>query len=207
MIALRAVIQGQAVLGRIARPLKPDEKAHGVIMTPVFRQPAVFFVHSSIGVANLTVDQVTKIYTGEISNWREVGGADKRIRVVIREEVGSTLGVFRSSLPGWKDLKLLERSKLATTTQEAFDTVTTTEGAIGFGPYSLDLEKRVTVLSLGGAKPTDPAYPSAVTLSLIHREATITPPAERFLEFMFTPKAQEIVRQNGAVPVGTRVSS
>ncbi|HKH34400.1 MAG TPA: hypothetical protein VKA80_09620 [Beijerinckiaceae bacterium] len=74
----------------------------------------------------------TKIYAGEIANWREIGGRDLRIRVVIREEVDSTLGVFRETLAGWKGLRFLERSKLATTTQEAIDTVQTVE----FGPYS-----------------------------------------------------------------------
>jgi len=204
---IRAVILGQAVLGRIARGLKPEEKEHGLIVTPVFRQPAVFYAHPSSGVTNLTVEQVTRIYTGEITNWREVGGADLRIRVVTREAVDSTLGVFRETLPGWKELRFLERSKLATTTQEAFDTVQTVEGAIGFGPYSLDLDKRVTVLSLDGHRPTAPDYPSAVTLSLIHREATMTEPAAAFVDYMFTPKAQELVRGNGAIPVPVRKSS
>jgi phosphate transport system substrate-binding protein len=204
---IRAVILGQAVLGRIARGLKPEEKEHGLIVTPVFRQPAVFYVHPSTGVTNLTIEQVTKIYSGEITNWREVGGRDLRTRVVTRENVDSTLNVFRETLPGWKDLRFLERSKLATTTQEAFDTVQTVEGAIGFGPYSLDLEKRVTVLALEGHRPTAPEYPSAVTLSLIHREATMTEPAAAFLDYMFTPKAQELVRENGAIPVPVRKSS
>ena len=83
----------------------------------------------------------------------------------------------------------------------------TVEGAIGFGPYSLDLDKRVTVLSLDGHKPTASEYPSAVTLSLIHREATITESAAAFLDYMFTQKAQELVRENGAIPVPERKSS
>jgi phosphate transport system substrate-binding protein len=204
---IRAVILGQAVLGRIARALKPEEKEHGLVATPVFRQPAVFYVHPSTGVTNLNADEVTRIYAGEIVNWREVGGRDLRIRVVIREEVDSTLGVFRQTLAGWKDLRFLERSKLATTTQEAINTVQTVEGAIGFGPYSLDLEKRVAVLALDGHKPTAPEYPSAVTLSLIHREATMNEPAAAFLDYMFTEKAQELVRRNGAIPVPVRKSS
>jgi phosphate transport system substrate-binding protein len=198
---IRAVILGQAVLGRIARDLKPEEKEHGLVATPVFH------VHPSTGVTSLSADEVTRIYAGEIVNWREVGGKDLRIRVVIREEVDSTLGVFRQTLAGWKDLRFLERSKLATTTQEAIDTVQTVEGAIGFGPYSLDLEKRVAVLALDGYKPTSPEYPSAVTLSLIHREATMSAPAAAFLDYMFTEKAQELVRRNGAIPVPVRKAS
>lgn len=204
---IRAVILGQAVLGRIARDLKPEEKAHGLLMTPVFRQPAVFYAHPGTGVTAVTVDQVTKIYAGEIDNWREVGGRDLRIRVVTRESVDSTLGVLRETLPGWKDLRFLERSKLATTTQDAIETVATVEGAIGFGPYSVDLEKKVTVLDLDGHKPISDGYPSAVTLSLIHREATLTRSAADFLAFMFTAKAQELVRRHGALPIPARLSN
>jgi phosphate transport system substrate-binding protein len=205
--AVREVSAGRAVLGRVARPLKPQEKALGLIATPVFRQPAVFYAHTSAGVSNLSLDQVTKIYGGEITNWREVGGADARIRVVRRETVDSTLNVFRETLPGWKDLQILERSKMATTTQEAFDSVQETPGAIGFGPYSLDLEKRVVVLNLDGKKPDDEEYPSAVTLALIHHADRLTEEAAHFLDFCFTPKAQEIVRALGAIPVKTRLAN
>lgn len=198
---VRAVHYGTHVLGRIARPLADNEKELGIIETPVFRLPAAFFVHPTAGIADLTVDRVTRIYAGDITNWKDVGGADLRIKVVRRENVDSTLNVFRNTLPGWKDLVLLERSKTATTTQDAIDTVAEVEGAIGFGPFSRDLEKKVVVLRLGGIYPADPKYPSGITLSLIHREATITDEARRFLDFMGSTKAHAVIEALGAVPL------
>jgi phosphate transport system substrate-binding protein len=124
------------------------------------------------------------------------------MRVVRREEVDSSLAVLRKTLPGWKELKFNEdRSKLATTTQEAFDSVEQYEGAIGFGPYSRDLDKRFNILRVDGLDPTDPNYPSAVTLSLIYRDATVTKSAQEFIEFVFTEKGQEVVRALGGIPV------
>jgi phosphate transport system substrate-binding protein len=198
---VRAVHYGTHVLGRIARLLSDNEKALGIVETPVFSLPAAFFVHHTAGTADLTVDQVTRIYAGEITNWKDVGGADLRIKVVRRENVDSTLNVFRNTLPGWKDLVILERSKTATTTQDAIDTVAEVEGTIGFGPFSRDLEKKVVVLRLSGIYPADPKYPSGITLSLIHREATITEEARHFLDFMGSAKAHAVIEQLGAVPL------
>jgi phosphate transport system substrate-binding protein len=198
---VRAVHHGSHVLGRIARPLAENEKASGIIETPVFRLPATFFVHPTARVKDLSVEQVTQIYRGDVTNWKDVGGADLKIRVVRRENVDSTLNVFRNTLPGWKDLEIVERSKTATTTQDAIDTVAQVEGTIGFGPFSRDLEKRVVVLQLDGRYPTDKKYQSAITLSLIHREQTITDEARRFLDYMFSPKAQALLEGAGAVPV------
>jgi phosphate transport system substrate-binding protein len=147
---------------------------------------------------------VRKIYAGEVTNWREVGGADLRIRVVRREEVDSTLKVFRETLPGWREFQILEKSKLASTTQEAFSTVEVVPGAIGFGPYSQDLANRLVVLSLDGRSPTAEDYPSAVTLTLIHREETVSDEARRFLDFIFTLAAQEAIRASGAIPISPR---
>jgi phosphate transport system substrate-binding protein len=202
---IRQVNSGEAVLGRIARPLKGSELELGIRVTPVFRQPTAFFVHPSAGVTNLSAEQLTNIFLGLVTNWRDVGGADHRVRVVRREDVDSSLAVLRDTLPGWKDLKFNEeRSKLATTTQEAFQTVEEVPGAVGFGPYSPDLEKRFTVLRVDGIFPTDPRYPSAVTLFLIHRDATVTEPALRFIDFIFTAEAQKVIRDTGAIPITSR---
>jgi phosphate transport system substrate-binding protein len=55
-----------------------------------------------------------------------------------------------------------------------------------------------------GVHPNEPAYPSAVTLSLIYRDATVTKAARRFIDFVFTEKAQDVVRDLGATPIATK---
>ena len=205
---IRAVVQGDAILGRSARPLNPIELELGLRVVPIFQQPTVFFVHPSAKIKDLTPDQLVQVFSGTVSNWREVGGDDVRVRVVRREEPDSSVAVFRDTLPGWKELKFNKsHSKLATTTQEAFDAVEKYEGAIGFGPYSRDLERRFTVLSLNGVHPTDSNYPSTVTLFLVYRDATVTKAAHKFIDFVFTKKAQDVVRELGGIPVPSKRES
>ena len=199
---IREVSTDRAVLGRIARPLKDGEKEFGLRVVPVFRQPAVFYVHPSAGIKNLSKEQLVGIFTGATTNWREVGGEDLRIKVVRREAVDSTLAVLRDTLPGWKELEFnTDRSKLATTTQDAIASVRSTAGAIGFGPFSTDLDRGLAVITIDGVGPTEPHYPSAVTLSLIYRDVTVTAPALGFIDFIFTPKGKAIIKEHGAVPV------
>ena len=198
---IAAVGSNQEVLGRIARSLSESEKAAGLIEVPVFRLPAAIYVHRSAGVTNLTAKQLEEIYAGTITNWRQVGGADLRIKVVRREDVDSTLNVLRSTMPGWKTLVITEKSKTATTTQDSVDTVKSVEGAIGFGPYTRELEDNLVVLKIDGRHPTDRNFPSAVTLSIIYKEATITPEARKFLEFFKTGKAKALLAHMGSVPI------
>ena len=164
-----AVGSDKEVLARIARPLSDTEKEAGLVATPVFRLPSAFFVHRSAGVAGVTSAQLADIYRGKITNWREVGGADVRIKVVRREDQDSTLLVLRQSMPGWKDLVITEKSKMAVTTQDGIDTVKEVQGAIGFGPFTKALEMELAVLKVDARYPTDRDYPSAVTLSFVHK--------------------------------------
>jgi phosphate transport system substrate-binding protein len=199
--AVAAVGADKNVLGRVARPLKDAEKEQGLETTPIVRIPSAFFVHPSAGVRALTVQQLAGIYAGHIESWKQLGGADLKIKIVRREEADSTLGELRASMPGWKDLAITSRSKMAMTTQEAIETVRTVEGAIGFGPYSTALETGTTVVAVEGKRPTDPSYYSAVTLALLHKPSTLTADAKSFVEFARSDKAQILFRQMGGVPV------
>jgi phosphate transport system substrate-binding protein len=199
--AVTAVGAERNILGRIARPLTDKEKAQGLIDVPFMRIPSAIYVHRSAGVSGLTTEQLAGIYSGAIQNWNEVGGSDIRVKVVRREEADSTLAVLRSTMPGWKNLNFTHRSKLATTTQEAVETVKEVEGAIGFGPYSRALEAATAVLRIDGKHPLDEGYPSAVTLALLYKEGGLTPEAEAFLQFVKSPKAHRLMANWGGVPV------
>src|SRR5882672_61066 len=196
-----AVGSNKEVLARVARPLSDSEKEAGLVATPVFRLPSAFFVHRSAGVASLTSAQLADIYRGKITNWRDVGGADARVRVVRREDQDSTLLVLRQSMPGWKDLVITEKSKTAVTTQDCSNTVKEVEGAIGFGPFTRALETELVVLKIDGRYPTDRDYPSAVTLAFVHKATTITADVQRFIGYVKAAKAQTVLSSMGGVPV------
>jgi phosphate transport system substrate-binding protein len=198
---IAAVGSGNAALGRIARALTDAEAQRGIVAVPIARLPSAIFVNSSAKISKLSSKQLQDIYAGVVTNWKEVGGADLRIRVVRREEADSTLSVLRASMPGWRSLEITERSKLATSTQEAIDTVRTVEGAIGFGPFTKTLEDGTVVLRIDGQHPIDPGYPSAVVLSLIHLQQSTSPAPESFVRFAKSAEAQSLIASFGAVPV------
>jgi phosphate transport system substrate-binding protein len=198
---IAAVGADKAVLGRVARELTVSEISSGIIYRPIARLPSAFFVHPGVGVTALTSDQLRNIYSGRVTNWSEVGGANLRIRVVRREDSDSTLTVLRKMMPGWKDLEITEKSKTATTTQDAIETVRDVVGAVGFGPYSANLEPSVSVLKINGHHPLDAAYPSSVELALIYKDGTITPAAREFVNYANSAKARAVISHMGSVPV------
>ena len=198
---IAAVGADKAVLGRVARPLTEAEKAQGIKFVPVVRIPSAIYAHPSAGIASLTSDQLVQIYAGTITNWKDVGGADLKIKVVRREDEDSTLNVLRATMPGWKTLQLTTKAKTAVTTQDAVETVKSVEGAIGFGPRTQALEQETRVLKIDGKAPDDPSYPSAVTVGLIYKDATITPEARAFLAFIGSPQSRTLVASQGGVPV------
>jgi phosphate transport system substrate-binding protein len=198
---IAAVSSNKEVLARAARPLSDSEKEAGLVATPVFRLPSAFFVHRSAGVTSLTSAQLADVYSGKVTNWRDVGGQDVRIKVVRREDVDSTLQVLRQSMPGWKNLTITDKSKTAVTTQDCIDTVKEVPGAIGFGPFTKALEMELAVLKIDGHHPTDRDYPSAVTLTFVHKDSTLTPDAKQFISYAKTGKAKTVLTSMGGVPV------
>jgi phosphate transport system substrate-binding protein len=197
---IAAVGARKAVLGRVAVKLSDADREVGINYRPFARLPSAFYVNPAVGVDSVTAEQLADIYSGKVLNWKDLGGSDLRIRVVRREDSDSTLTVLRATMPGWKDLNILERSKMATTTQEAIETVREVAGAIGFGPYAKNLEQALTVLKIDGRHPTDAGYPSSVELALIYSDSTITPAALSFIEFSGSERARNIILSFGSVP-------
>lgn len=198
---ITAVGTGTERMGRVARPLSEAEIGHGLVYLPFARIPNAIFVHPSAGVAALSAADVAGLFSGAITNWSELGGADLRVRVVRREDGDSTLRELRATMPGWATLEFTVRSKTAHTTQEAIETTRQVEGAIAFGPYANPLEEGLTVLRIDGAHPTDQTYPSAVTLALIYKDGTLEPDMKSFIDYSLSDEARTVIRSFGGVPV------
>ena len=198
---LAAVGADKEFLARVARPLKDSEIGIGLRATQVFELRSAFFSHRSAGIAALTAQQLADVYSGKVVNWRYVGGADLKIRVVRREEADSTLSVLRQTMPGWKDLAITEKSKTALTTQDCVNSVREIEGAIGFGPYTKALDADLSVVKIDGKFPTAPGYPSAVIVSLVHKQNTVTPEAKNFIAYAKSEAARILLERMGAVPI------
>ena len=147
---IEAVTNGTADIGNSSRSLKEEEKAAGVVENIVAIDGIAVCVDPANEVADLTKEQLTNIYNGTITNWKEVGGADEPIIVIGREAGSGTRGAFEELV----DLK--DACKYANeldSTGAVIAKVASTPGAIGYA--SLDaLDDSVKALSLEGVEAT-----------------------------------------------------
>ncbi len=197
---IKAVAGDQAVLGRIARKLKKTELAYELAYVPVMKFPVVFFTYNGVGVSDLSTDQVNAIYSGEITDWKSVGGPAGKIRVIRREEGDSSLSNLRATFPGFSAVKITPFSKITETTQRNLEAVETIERSIGFGPYSDAVNANVRVVSINGKAPTEAGYPSYGVLALIFKEQNETGVVSDFIEFVLSPDGAAAIKAADAVP-------
>lgn len=145
-----AVTNGTADIGNSSRSLKDEEKAAGVVENVVAIDGIAVCVDPANEVADLTKEQLTNIYNGTITNWKEVGGADEPIIVIGREAGSGTRGAFEELVD------LQDACKYANeldSTGAVIAKVASTPGAIGYA--SLDaLDDSVKALSLEGVEAT-----------------------------------------------------
>ncbi len=199
---IAAVGAGKALLARVARPLKQAEKETGLLSKAIFRLPTAVYINPELQLDALTHKQLVAIYEGRITNWSNLGGPDLRIKVVRREDTDSSLTVLRKTMPGWLSIDITPRSKTALTTQDAVETVKAVKGAIGFGPFSRTLETSVKVLRIEGIYPTEPTYPSFVTISYVWRKSSFPENVKAFVAYGSSTTAQALLAAHGAVPLG-----
>ena len=147
---IEAVTNGTADIGNSSRSLKDEEKAAGVVENIVAIDGIAVCVDPANEVADLTKEQLTNIYNGTITNWKEVGGADEPIIVIGREAGSGTRGAFEELVD------LQDACKYANeldSTGAVIAKVASTPGAIGYA--SLDaLDDSVKALSLEGVEAT-----------------------------------------------------
>lgn len=147
---IEAVTNGTADIGNSSRSLKDEEKAAGVVENVVAIDGIAVCVDPANEVADLTKEQLTNIYNGTITNWKEVGGADEPIIVIGREAGSGTRGAFEELVD------LQDACKYANeldSTGAVIAKVASTPGAIGYA--SLDaLDDSVKALSLEGVEAT-----------------------------------------------------
>lgn len=147
---VEAVTNGTADIGNSSRSLKDEEKAAGVVENVVAIDGIAVCVDPANEVADLTKEQLTNIYNGTVTNWKEVGGADEPIIVIGREAGSGTRGAFEELVD------LVDGCKYANeldSTGAVIAKVASTPGAIGYA--SLDaLDDSVKSLSLEGVEAT-----------------------------------------------------
>lgn len=198
---IQAVTEGRCDIGLSSRALKDDEKASGLVETVLAYDGIAIVVSPENPVSDLDVDTIAKIYTGEITNWKDVGGDDAEIVLIGREAGSGTRDGFES-ITGTKDA-CAYRQEL-TSTGDVINTVSQNPNAIGYASLSA-VGESVKALTVGGVKATeatvkDGSYVVQRPFVLVTKEGTeLSPAAQAFFDYAISPEVADIIAGAGAV--------
>ncbi len=200
---ITAVSEGRCDIGLSSRALKDDEKAGGLKETILALDGIAIIVNPANPVNDLDIETIGKIYKGEITNWKEVGGNDAEIVLIGREAGSGTRDGFET-ITGTKDA-CKYRQEL-TSTGDVITTVANNPDAIGYASLAA-LKDSVKALTVGGVAPTedtvkDGSYVVQRPFVLVTREGTeLSKAAQEFFDYAVSSDAAGIISAAGAVAV------
>ena len=199
---IQAVSEGRCDIGLSSRALKDDEKA-ALTETVVALDGIAMIVNPENPVSDLSLEQIAAIYTGEITNWKEVGGNDAEIVLIGREAGSGTRDGFETITGTAEACKY--RQEL-TSTGDVIATVASNPDAIGYASLAA-LKNTVKALSVSGVTPTeetvkDGNYIIQRPFVLVTKTGeTLSANAQKFFDFALSAEAAQYITTAGAVPV------
>ena len=200
---IEAASNGSADIGLASRALKDEEKAGGLTETVVALDGIAVIVNAGSKVEDLSVEQIAKIFTGEITDWSEVGGEAGKISCIGREAGSGTRDGFES-ITETKDA-CRYRQEL-TSTGDVITTVSQNPNAIGYASLAA-IKDSVKALTVNGVAPTEATVKDGTYLVqrpfvLVTKEGTaLSDTAQKFFDFAISADAASIISAAGAVPV------
>ena len=198
---IKAVQAGTCDIGLASRNLKDEEKSSGLKQTVLAYDGIAIIVHPDNPVSDLDVDTIAKIYTGEITNWKDVGGNDAEIVLIGREAGSGTRDGFESITGTEGNCKY--RQEL-TSTGDVITTVSQNPDAIGYASLA-SLKDSVKALKVGGVEPTeasvkDGSYVIQRPFILVTVEGKeLSKTAQEFFDYVTSAEAADIIAKAGAV--------
>lgn len=199
---IKAVLEGRCDIGLSSRNLKDEEKADGLTETVLAYDGIAMIVHPENPVSDLTLEQIAAIYTGEITNWNEVGGSDGEIVLIGREAGSGTRDGFES-ITGTEDA-CKYRQEL-TSTGDVITTVAGNPNAIGYASLA-SVKNSVKAISVGGVAPSeatikDGSYAVQRPFVLVTKtDVELSETAKKFFDYITSADANEIITSAGVVP-------
>ena len=198
---ITAVQEGTCDIGLSSRALKDEEKSAGLKETVLAYDGIAIIVHPDNPVSDLSIDQIAKLYTGEITNWTDVGGKDTEVVLIGREAASGTRDGFES-ITGTKDA--CQYRQELTSTGDVITAVSQNPDAIGYASLA-SVKDSVKALSVGGVTPSeatvkDGSYPVQRPFVLVTVEGKeLSPAAQAFFDYALSSDAAGIIAKAGAV--------
>ena len=199
---IEAVLAGRCDIGLASRDLKDEEKEKGLEGTILAYDGIAIIVHPDNPVSDLSIETIAKIYTGEITNWKEVGGNDAEIVLIGREANSGTRDGFESITETEEKCKYRQE---CTSTGDVITAVASNPGAIGYASLA-SVKDSVKAVSVDGVKPSektvkDGSYAVQRPFVLVTKtDVELTESAQAFFEYATSEDANEVISGAGVVP-------
>lgn len=193
--------EGKCDIGNSSRKLK-DEEAEKLDATVIGLDGIALVVNPANKLEDITIEDLAKVYSGEITNWKDLGGDDKAIVVIGREDGSGTRDGFESIVMGDKEPKYAQELE---STGSVINAVATTDGAIGYASLA-NVDETVKALKVGGVEATEENVKSGtyevqrpfICATLKGSDNKL---AKAYLDFILSEEGQALVLAQGAVPV------
>ena len=199
---IQAVAEGRCDIGLASRNLKDEEKAN-LNETVVAIDGIAVIVNNENTVSDLTIEQIAGIYKGEITNWKELGGADAPIVLIGREAASGTRDGFES-ITGTEDL--CKYSQELTSTGDVVQTVSSNPNAIGYASLA-SIGDTVKAVKVEGVTPTTDTIQNGEYkiqrnfVFVTRKDDKLNESAQNFFDFAANGQADDLIVKAGAVPV------
>jgi len=199
-VGVKSAGQGTVDIGTASREIKdselaefPDLKIYTIAIDGI-----AIVTHPEVSVSDLTVEQVRDIFSGKITNWKEVGGPDRPIVVVSREEGSGTRGAFEELVMG-KDAKIVATAILQNSNGAVRTTVAGTPDSIAYLSFGY-LDRSVKALRIGGVEATtanvlNGSYPISRPLNMLTKGEP-KGVVKAWLDWILGPDGQAIVAKH-----------
>lgn len=200
---IKDVISGISEIGMSSRELKDEEK-NSVEATTVAYDGIALLVNPENKVKNISLEDVKNVYTGKITNWKELGGEDAPIVVISREEGSGTRDAFQE-IVGYKSEELTKEATISDGSGAVKTTVAGNKNAIGFASFEY-IDETVLALNVNDVEPTADnvkggQYKISRPFLLVTKSDSVTENGQKLIDYVLSPEGQQIVADNKLITV------
>lgn len=199
-------IDGTSQIGMSSRDLKDEEKSEGLEEYQIAIDGIAVITNTANDVKDLTMDQIKDIYTGKITNWKEVGGKDAQIVVVSREDGSGTRDGFQE-IVGFESEELTGDAQISDGSGNIKTTVQGNENAIGYISFGY-LDDSINSVKIDGVEPTEEnvyndSYPISRPFLLVTK-GEATDDAKAFIDYILSDDGQNTIKEEGFMSVNEK---
>lgn len=200
---IKDAMDGISDIGMSSRELK-DGETEKVDATVIAYDGVAVITNASNPVKELTIDKIRDIFTGKITNWKDVGGSDSPIVVVSRETGSGTRTAFEEGV-GYTEEELVKDATISKGNGDVKTTVSTNENAIGFVSFEY-IDDSINALNINGVEPNaenvkNGTYVLSRPFLAVTNKTAITEDAKKLIEYIIGEEGQQIVGENKLITI------